>query len=161
VFVAIRRALAKTWREWFRVVHFSVQVDHIHIIVEADDSLALSRGMAGLSIRLARKINHVAGRKGKVFADRYHARALASPREVRRCLVYVLLNYRKHLGRSAAVDPASSGFWFYGWKSAPSTAPPGWEPDEPIPVQPARTWLAREGWRKHGLIDVTDQPKAG
>jgi putative transposase len=160
VFLAIRRALAKTWREWFRVVHFSVQVDHIHMIVEADDKMALSRGMRGLSIRLARRINQVAGRRGMVFADRYHARALGSPHEVRHCLVYVLLNFRKHLGRPAGVDPASSGFWFRGWKSPPSTEPPGWSIDETVPVMPARTWLARQGWQRHGLIDVAEQPKS-
>jgi REP element-mobilizing transposase RayT len=76
VFLGIRRALAKTPREWFRVVHFSVQTDHIHLIVEADDRVALSRGMAGLSIRLARAINRVAGRSGNVFTDRYRARFL-------------------------------------------------------------------------------------
>jgi REP element-mobilizing transposase RayT len=122
VFLAIRRALARTWREWFRVVHFSVQMDHIHMIVEANDKLALSSGMRGLSIRLARNINRVAGRKGNVFADRYHARALGTPLEVRHCLIYVLLNFRKHLRRPAAVDPASSGFWFQGWKSRQSAS---------------------------------------
>jgi putative transposase len=159
VFLAIRRALAKTWREWFRVVQFSVQTDHIHMMVEADDTLALSRGMRGLSIRLARNINRVAGHKGNVFSDRYHARALGTPREVRHCFVYVLLNFRKHLGRAAAVDPASSGFWFHGWKPRPATEPPGWNGDEPVPVQPARTWLARKGWQRLGLIDVTERPK--
>src|SRR5450432_1476237 len=160
VFVAIRRALAKTWRGWFRVVQFSVQTDHIHMIVEAADTVALSRGMRGVSIRLARRINQVARRKGNVFSDRYHARALRTPREMRHCFVYVLLNFRKHLGRAAAVDPASSGFWFHGWKTPPATAPPGWEGDEVVPVQPPRTWLARKGWQKYGLIDVTEQPKS-
>ncbi len=160
LFVAIRRALAKTWREWFRVVQFSVQTDHIHMIVEADDTIALSRGMRGLSIRLARNINRVAGRKGNVFGDRYHARALGTPHEVRRGFVYVLLNFRKHLGRAAGVDPASSGFWFHGWKSRVVSEPPGWNGEEMVPVQPARTWLARQGWRRHGLIDVAEQPKS-
>jgi putative transposase len=133
VFLAIRRALAKTWREWFRVVQFSVQTNHIHMIVEGHDRAALSRGMRGLTIRLARNINGSAGRRGNVFSDRYHARALKSPHEVRSCLVYVLLNVRKHLRRPAAVDPASSGFWFHGWKVPPASEPPGWRSDEPIP----------------------------
>jgi putative transposase len=159
LFLAIRRALPKTAREWFRVVHFSVQADHIHMVVEGDDKVSLSRGLAGLSIRLARAINRVAGRRGQVFSERYHARALGSPREVRHCLVYVLLNFRKHLNRPAGVDPASSGFWFHGWKARASGRPPGWDDDEPVPVQPARTWLARKGWERHGLIDLSERPK--
>jgi len=159
VFLTIRRALAKTAREWFRVVHFSVQTDHIHMIVECDDKVSLSRGMAGLSIRLARAINRVAGRKGNVFSDRYHARALGSPREVRHGFVYVLLNFRKHLDRAPGIDPASSGFWFRGWKSPSSAEPPGWDNEEPVPVQPPRTWLARKGWQRHGLIALAERPK--
>lgn len=167
IFVAIRRAIGKTWREWFRVVHFSVQTDHIHLIAEGRDKVALSRGMAGLSIRLARAVNRAAGRKGSVFADRYHARAMGSPREVRHGLVYVLLNRRKHTlpdssRKSPAeegIDPLSSGYWFDGWKTPPrGTGPPGWERDEAVPVQPPQTWLARMGWRRHGLVASHERP---
>src|SRR5262249_36750210 len=143
IFLALRRALANTWREWFRVVHFSVQSNHVHLIVEATDRVALSRGMAGVSIRLARTINRAAGRMGRVFGDRYHARSLSTPREVRNAFAYVLLNFRKHLDRPAGVDPASSGFWFVGWKKAPLPEPPSFAEDEPIPVRAPRTWLAR------------------
>jgi REP element-mobilizing transposase RayT len=158
IVIALRRALAKTYREWFRVVQFSVQTDHVHLIVEASDKVALSRGLAGVSIRLARTINRIVHRKGNVFSDRYHARALGTPREVRHALVYVLLNSRKHLDRSPGVDPASSGFWFRGWKQPALSEPPGFAPGETVPVQPARTWLARVGWRRHGSISVHERP---
>jgi REP element-mobilizing transposase RayT len=169
MFVAICRALAKTWREWFRVVHFSVQADHIHLIVEADDKDALTRGLQGLSIRLARAINRVARRKGTVFSERYHMRGFTSPRGVRNVLVYVLLNRRKHYAKTAwatgneaprGVDPMSSGYWFDGWRTPPKTeAPPHWQPDDLVPVQPARSWLASKGWRRHGLIGIVERPK--
>jgi REP element-mobilizing transposase RayT len=158
IFLALRRAMAKTWREWFRVVHFSVQIDHIHLIAEATDKVALSRGMAGLGIRLARAINRVVDRKGKVFSDRYHARPLATPRAVRNAWVYVLLNFRKHLDGGADIDPKSSGFWFHGWKSSSGSEPPDWTTDEAIPVRPPRTWLAKVGWRRHGLIASHERP---
>jgi REP element-mobilizing transposase RayT len=158
IFLALRRALAKTWREWFRVVQFSVQADHLHLIAEATDRVALSRGMAGLSIRLARTINRVLGRRGNVFSDRYHSRALATPREVRNAWVYVLLNFRKHLDGRANIDPASSGFWFQGWKTSSGSEPPGWTSDEEVQVQAPRTWLARIGWRRHGLIAFHERP---
>ena len=80
----------------FRLVHFSVQSNHLHLVVEANDRRALTRGMQGLAIRVAKAINRRLERRGKVFADRYHARALRSPREVRHALRYVLLNAQRH-----------------------------------------------------------------
>jgi len=68
----------KTWRE-FRVVHFSLQGDHLHFIVEADGNRVLSEGMQGLSVRLAKGLNRLMGRNGKVFADRFHAHVLRTP----------------------------------------------------------------------------------
>ncbi len=100
---ALRDALE---REDFRVVHFGVQTNHIHMIVEANGGEALSRGMQGLAIRIARGVNRAAGRKGKLWADRYHARILRSPREVRLALCYVLQNTRRHAAtESEIVDP--------------------------------------------------------
>jgi REP element-mobilizing transposase RayT len=81
LFLAICRALSRTVRSWFRVVQFSVQVDHVHLIVEADDRLSLSRGMTGLSVRVARAFNRVIGRRGFVWSERFHSRALKTPRE--------------------------------------------------------------------------------
>jgi putative transposase len=84
-----------------RVVAFSVQSNHVHLVVEAHDAPTLSRGVQGLAIRLARAVNRVLDARGRVFRERFHARELRTPREVRSALVYVLLNARKHgeLGR--------------------------------------------------------------
>jgi putative transposase len=143
----------------FRVVHFSVQRDHIHLMLEADDKRALSRGIAGLSIRTARAVNRAARRTGRVFADRYHARALRSPREVRSAVVYVLGNWHKHEHAARGIDPCSSALWFDGWRDLPadenSSAAKGPSP----PVVPARTWLGSASWRRHGLLSVWDSPK--
>ena len=92
VFPGIRRALAASSRASFRVLQFSVQNDHVHLIVEADRGKALSSGLRGLAIRLARAVNRVLHRRGPVWGDRYHARALSTPRAVRHALVYVLMN---------------------------------------------------------------------
>lgn len=159
--VAARRAIARGSREWFRLLHFSVQSNHLHLIVEASDKSELSRGMAGIAIRLARAINGELGRAGRVFGDRYHARALISPREVRSAIVYVLMNHKKHAKGAARVDRASSAFWFEGWRARPKMRePPGWETDDCTPIATARTWLARVGWRRHGLIGAHERPSA-
>jgi putative transposase len=80
----------------FKVIHYSVQGNHIHLIVEAEDKRALARGMQGLQIRIAKGLNRVMKRHGRVFEDRYHAHVLKSVAEVRNALAYVEGNHRKH-----------------------------------------------------------------
>lgn len=129
-------------------------------MVEAPDKVRLSRGTAGLEIRVARAVNRTIGRKGKVFSGRYHARSLKTPREVRNGIVYVLKNWQKHSSRVSGVDRFSSGWWFTGWKVPPSSGPPDWKDSDPAPVALPHTWLGAHGWRRRGLIDVQDRPKS-
>jgi putative transposase len=133
------------------MTQFSLQSNHIHLIVEAGDRLALSRGMQGLLVRVARALNRIWKRRGSVFSDRFHARALRTPREVRSALLYVLQNARHHGLRLLGVDPYSSGPWFEGWRA--SRAVPNGNP-----LVPARTWLLRTGWLRHGRIGFEECP---
>ncbi len=156
-------------RPGFRLVHYSLQGNHAHLIVEAQDRLALGRGMKSIGARLARAVNRMAGRRGRVLADRYHVRLLPTPREVRGALRYVLLNARRHAARARArltrgvrLDPASSARWFDGWKREKleelrGEGPSAEEHDVPA-VAHARTWLLTVGWRRHGLLDPADVP---
>ncbi len=98
VFPHVRAALEAPSSTVFRVIHYSVQVDHVHLIVEADDREALLRGASGLAIRVAKAVNRALGRKGRVWGDRYHAHELRSPRETRNAICYVLNNHAKHFG---------------------------------------------------------------
>jgi REP element-mobilizing transposase RayT len=173
VFPTVRLALWRAARrdpKTFRLVHLSVQHDHVHLIVEADDKRSLSSGIRSIAIRVARYVNDLLARRGKLWADRYHSRPLRTPSEVRRALVYVLANFRKHAvsSRLAGIDPCSSGAWFDGWREEKfrRVAPPvaqdaRWEVgaprEEPVVSAPA-TWLARVGWRRHGLIGLEEGP---
>jgi REP element-mobilizing transposase RayT len=145
-------------RQGFRVVHFSVQPHHLHLIVEAGGAGALSQGIRGLSVRLARRINVLLGRRGRLFVDRYFLRVLRSPRQTRAALMYVLLNARRHAqqrGQRLAwnwVDGCSSGPWFDGWKGGQA------RPEEEPPVAAPRTWLLAVGWRRHGPIPKNAVP---
>lgn len=153
VFPVVRTALAAASTARFRLVQFSVQVDHVHLLVEADDTNALQRGLQGLAIRVARAANRVVGRRGKVWWDRYHARLLRTPREVRNALLYVLQNVRKHLPGTRGADPCSSAPWFVGWRTLlrPTSTP--------APVAKARTWLGSVGWRRGGgPIGIDESP---
>jgi putative transposase len=151
VFPALRRSLSASHKAAFRVVHFSVQSDHVHLVIEGDTPLALVRGVQGMAVRCAKAVNRVVGRRGSVWSSRYHSRALRTPSEARRGLVYVLLNFRKHLRAAPAVDPRSSGPWFVGWRRRP---PP---PAAVSPVEPPRTWLAAVGWRRAGGAIALDE----
>jgi len=134
VFFAVRTAFVLASRDGFRVVQFSVQENHVHLLVEADDPSSFTRGVLGLAIRIARAVNRALGRRGRVWGDRYHARPLTTPRAVCHALVYVLMNHRKHRRGAAALDPCS-------------------------PVVPARMRLAATGWRRHGLIGFEERPR--
>ncbi|GAO02883.1 transposase [Anaeromyxobacter sp. PSR-1] len=142
----------------FRVVHFSLQGNHLHLLVEAEGAAALSAGMQGLSIRLAKGLNRMMARRGRVFADRYHAHVLRTPAEVRHALAYVLLNHRSHRARAGeragrgTVDPYSSGACFEGWREAVARA------DAPGVTARPRTWLLATGWRRRGLLSVDEVP---
>jgi hypothetical protein len=109
--------------------------------------------MQGLLVRIARALNALWNRRGSVFADRFHARALRSPREVRAALVYVLHNARHHGIRLLGMDPFSSGPWFDGWSSKLGRAI-----GLPSILAQARTWLLREGWLRHGRIGFEESP---
>jgi len=110
---AFQRSLREVkGRTDFRVVEYSIQVDHLHLVVEASDKNALACGMKAVGSRLARAVHRVFGRTGRVLAGRYHVRALESPKEVRNAIAYVLLNVRRHW----EVSPAQTWLLRIGWK---------------------------------------------
>jgi REP element-mobilizing transposase RayT len=166
-FRVLRKAFAAAAerRGVFRLVHFSVQGNHIHVLVEAADKRSLTNGMRGLAIRIARSLNAVMARRGKALG-RYHSRALTTPREVRNALVYVFQNAKKHAlqyGRPLPMgwlDPCSSAFWFDGWKDAARAQQAAADAAGSPCVAPARVWLLTTGWRRHGLIGVEELPRA-
>ena len=133
--------------------------NHVHFIVEAHDRVSLSRGMQGLKISVAKRLNKIWGRRGTPFAERYHARELATPTQTRNTLLYVLGNARKHAaqrGRTLPrrwVDPFSSARQFDGWRQAVV-------PELGV-VTPPGTWLLRVGWRRRGLLDAHAIPTKG
>ena len=151
-------ALRASNRPWFRLVHYSIQDNHVHLIVEAESKAKLSSGVRGLMIRVARRVNRLLFRRGRFWADRWHGHALSGPRQVRNALVYVLQNHRKHVGSSAMplLDPLSSSYWFDGFAEP---IPRGFRSTGPPCVLPARSWLVTLGWRRRGLIRLSESPR--
>lgn len=164
VLAVVCEVIRRAHRASFRIVHFNLLSNHLHLIVEAANRRALASGMRGLGVRLTRNINHELLRRGQLFPDRYHSRALPTPTEVRSGLRYVLLNGNRHEAARGetvlwyGVDPYSSGAWFDGW------ADDRWRFEQPgidRPTALAQTWLLREGWlRAGGPIAFDDTPGA-
>ena len=130
------------WRPDFRVVHFSIQGNHVHLIVEASGSGGLANGMRALGIRLAKRLNAMMGRSGRVFADRYHAHVLRTPAEVRNAVRYVVGNFASHAVRRG--ERVSAG-WVDPFSSESGRGPRDVQCalfEEPV-TREAGTWLLR------------------
>ncbi len=162
----IRDAISRSHKAEFRIIEFNVLSNHVHLITEASSKEALANGIHGLEIRIARSVNKKLRRSGKLFEDRYHARALRTPAEVRNALRYVLNNARHHAaenGNKLAArwfDPYSSAAWFDGWAS-PLPDHADWQREllrMPRPTARAQCWRLSVGWRTHGLIRLDDVP---
>ena len=174
---AIREAtLTTARREDFRIVHVSIQRTHVHLLVEAKHKDALAAGMQGFQISAAKHLNAAISRdrpgprrRGTVFPDRYHAEIITSPRQALHTLRYVLSNWRKHEEDRAqpmstwAIDWFSSAAMFPDWAEYGDAGflwrgPPTYDP---LLVYRPRTWLLREGWKKHGAtISYREVPSA-
>jgi REP element-mobilizing transposase RayT len=153
----VLRALRDSQSDCFRIVHYSVQENHVHLIVEAKDKARLSSGVRGLMVRVARRVNRLLFRRGRFWADRWHGRALTSPRQVRNALVCVLQNHKKHGPAFTGLDALSSAEWFRGFAESP---PSSFRSIGPPCIAPARSWLLNRGWQRHGLIHLGEVPKS-
>jgi REP element-mobilizing transposase RayT len=173
LYKALRHATYVTaTNERMRIVHVSIQREHIHLLIEVEDKRALSRGMQGFKISAAKQVNRALGeidghrRKGSVFEDRYQAEIITTPKRARHALAYVLNNWRKHgedRGKRYNTDPYSTGCLFTGWKAYEGKnfmwqLPEGYGP---LIVWLPQTWLLREGWKRHGRIGFHEVPSAG
>jgi len=133
----------------FRITHYSIQNTHVHLLVEAEDNEGYSRAMRGFVGALARGLNRVWERRGCVFPERFHDRALRSVRAVRNAIKYVLNNYLKHGGEVGysrggrrMPDPYSSGRYFDGWHGFVAEEAPG-------SVVVKGCWKSSVGWKRH------------
>ena len=170
VYRTILEQLARAKGQRVRVVHFSVQDDHLHLIVEGQNRLDLSNQMRKLFSRIALAVNAVAKRRGSLFRDRHHRRELSSPTQTRNALVYVLFNDRKHEAQGGGpisesmlheLDDRTSVGWIRDSDWAENARPP---PDTlarlrarnldgasgESPISDSRTWLVQRGWFEQG-----------
>jgi REP element-mobilizing transposase RayT len=127
-----RAFVAATDRFGARVVQFAILGNHIHLLLEANNTAALVRGVKGLSIRIAKKLNRLMSTRGKVIGDRYHCRLLNTPTEVKNAIHYIRHNHRKHMAEVGEYLPTS---WVDPYESE--------SPAIGIALPPPRTWLVQ------------------
>ncbi len=168
----LHRQCKRRYAKTFRVAEFTIQNDHLHLIVEAtgivetgmkDAPEALRAGVSGLVIAFAKQLNELLGRRGKVWGDRFHSRELASPSEVRNALVYVFRNLARHgttMRGDANVDQLSSAPRFTRFTRPVFSLddPESWPPSSP------RTWLLGVGWwtkTRLGPLDPNEVRRRG
>ncbi|MBI2893184.1 MAG: hypothetical protein HYY06_06495 [Deltaproteobacteria bacterium] len=120
-----------------RLVEFSVQGEHIHLMAETGDTVALGRAIKGLSVRLAKGLNRMMGRRGRVVGDRYHSRVLRTPTETRNAIRYIRNNHRRHMAQVGKLLPAD-------FTDPYSSCCPELAAILPAP----RSWLLRAGWHR-------------
>ena len=145
-FRVISRALLAVRELGVRLTHYSVQGNHVHLILEVESRHALTRGMRSLGNRLAKGLNRMMERSGRVLADRYHVAVLRTPQQVRNAINYVLSNTRKHMvERGERVAGVVADRYAAGpVEQVPATM--RLLPSSLV-VEP-RTWLLLEGWRR-------------
>jgi REP-associated tyrosine transposase len=139
----------------FRLVHYSIQSDHLLLLCEANDNPSMWRGLQRIGSRIARVLNKRLERSGRLFRERYFSNVVDNPEQAHDLLRHVLLR-RHELAFEAGnkpvtdFDPNTSSAFFDGWKRpwAKGTR----TPEAGDPVLPPRSWLLREGWKKHGLL---------
>jgi REP-associated tyrosine transposase len=187
LYQAIERALRNCCaRVGFRICHYSVQGNHLHLIIEADDRRALARGMQGFGVSVAKQINRRLGRRrGGVFTERYGCKIIRHPKQVRSTLSYVLNNWRKHgaqgdVPRYVDFDPYSSAAYFDGWTGRRRWAEPlaagaiarrsrkhEWdrltattpEDSRPLVAAPVSSFLVRD-WVVYGRVSPREVPSS-
>ncbi len=142
----------------FRIVHISIQRNHLHLIVEAANKVALRRGMQRFAIRTARALNAAFGEAGKVFAFRYKAKQIKTADYARNVLAYVLNNWRRHREDRYTRE---QDLPFDGFSSAASFT--GWSGQWPLSgvdlhVSPPQTELLISACDRHGRIDPFEIP---
>ena len=100
----LKRAIMNARSHGLKVIHFSLQSNHIHLLIESESNEILTRGMRSLTVTFAKGLS-----RGRVQLERYHLHVLKSVKEARNAALYVLFNQQKHeKGTYSKVDGYSS-----------------------------------------------------
>lgn len=105
---ALHHAIKRARFKRLKIIHYTLEYNHIHLLVEACDNKILHKGMQALGISLSKAINRIKQLKGRVYKHRYHFRKLNSRSEVKNVLHYIFKNGMKHKRSVSMLDPYNS-----------------------------------------------------
>lgn len=91
-------AMMKSQRHGFRIIQFSMQSNHVHLIVEAQNNQILEKGMRSLTNSFAKRLSKTKRLNGTIQMERYHLHLLRTPTEVQNAIDYVIHNHEHHTG---------------------------------------------------------------
>ncbi len=104
----LKRAILNARKQGLRVIHFSLEYDHVHLLIEADNNLILGKGMQAFGVTLSKAINRLKKLKGGVYKHRYHFRQISSTRELKIVMNYIFTNGLKHGTAKSILNPFNS-----------------------------------------------------
>lgn len=108
VLAILKKAIFNARRQGLKVIHYSLEYDHIHLIIEADNNRTLGKGMQAFGVTLAKAINRMRKVKGQVYKHRYHFRQITSSRQLKNVMTYIFNNGVKHKTSATALSPFNS-----------------------------------------------------
>lgn len=105
---SLHSSIKKARKIGLKIIHYTLEYDHVHLLVETDNKTALARGMQSFGISFSKSINKIKKAQGKVFKTRYHYRKLKTPAEVKNVFNYIFGNSLKHKKAISIVSPYNS-----------------------------------------------------
>ena len=105
---ALHYAIRRARLQGLRVVHYTLEYNHVHLLVEANDNKSVQKGMQALGISFSKAINKIKQVKGSVYKHRHHFRKLNSRREYKNVIQYIFRNGIKHKRSLCLIDPFNS-----------------------------------------------------
>ena len=101
---ALHHAIKRARLKGLKVVHYTLEYNHVHLLVESVDNKTLHKGMQAFGITIAKAINKIKRSKGAVYKNRYHLRLISSPRQLKNVLHYIFNNGVKHKRTNSKID---------------------------------------------------------
>jgi len=104
----LKRAISNARKQGLIIIHYTLEYDHINLLIEADNNSTLAKGMQSLGVTLSKGINRLKKLKGAVYKHRYHFRQISSPSELKKVMSYIFNNGLKHKSARSLVNPYNS-----------------------------------------------------